>query len=200
MNRKHWDNIYNIISSDQVSWAQQEPKMSIEFIRSAGLPKTANIIDIGGGDSNLVDYLLDEGYENISVLDISSSALAKSRKRLGKKADKVIWIVSDITEFEPDINYDLWHDRASFHFLTTTESISKYFSIVKKHVNGHLVIGTFSETGPKKCSGLEIKQYSRASLAAEIEDGFEVVRCINKDHTTPQNTTQNFLYCMFRKL
>lgn len=200
MNKKHWDNIYDTKSSDQVSWAQEVPKTSLDFIRSFRLPKTANIIDIGGGDSNLVDYLLEEGYKNISVLDISSSALAKSKKRLGDKAKNVTWIVSDISEFEPDKNYDLWHDRAAFHFLTTADRISKYLTLVNKHVNGYLIIGTFSKEGPEKCSGLDIKQYSEVSLAAVLKEGFEKIRCINEDHNTPQNTKQNFLYCIFRKL
>ena len=200
MNKKHWDNIYDTKSSDQVSWAQEVPKTSLDFIRSFRLPKTANIIDIGGGDSNLVDYLLEEGYKNISVLDISSSALAKSKKRLGDKAKNVTWIVSDISEFEPDKNYDLWHDRAAFHFLTTADRISKYLTLVNKHVNGYLIIGTFSKEGPEKCSGLDIKQYSEVGLTKEFEEGFENILCVKEDHITPQNAQQNFLYCSFRKL
>jgi len=163
------------------------------------LAKTSEIIDIGGGDSKLVDYLLEEGYVNITVLDISAKSLDRAKKRLGNKADKINWIVSDITEFEPESNFDIWHDRATFHFLTTADQISKYLNTARKSVNGYLTIGTFSENGPKKCSGLDIKQYSEESLTKELKNGFDKIRCIKEDHTTPFNTKQNFLFCSFKR-
>jgi SAM-dependent methyltransferase len=163
------------------------------------LGKRAKIIDIGGGDSKLVDYLLDQGYENISVLDISTKALEKAKNRLGNKAEKVNWIVSDITDFEPNTQYDIWHDRAAFHFLTTTEQIEKYLTIARMSVTGYITIGTFSENGPTKCSGLEIKQYSEETLIAEFNKSFEKIRCIKEDHTTPFGTKQNFLICGFKR-
>jgi len=146
MERKnHWETVYETKQPNEVSWTQENPKTSIDFIRETQLEKSAKIIDIGGGDSKLVDYLLEEGYENISVLDISANALERAKKRLGKNAEKVTWIVSDITEFKPEVTYDIWHDRATFHFLTTSEQIKKYAEITQKWINGFLIIGTFSE-------------------------------------------------------
>lgn len=198
-NKEHWETVYETKTSDQVSWTQDIPKTSLDFIHSFGLNKTAKIIDVGGGDSKLVDYLLNEGFENITVLDISAKALEKSQKRLGNKSSQVNWVVSDITEFEPMTTFDVWHDRATFHFLTTTEQVEKYMTIARNSVNGFLTIGTFSENGPKKCSGLEIKQYNEQNLTAELENGFDKIRCIMEDHTTPFNTKQNFLFCSFKK-
>ena len=127
-NKNHWETVYETKNPDQVSWTQDKPTTSLNFIHSFGLTKTAKIIDIGGGDSKLVDYLLDEGFENITVLDISAKALEKSQQRLGDKAKKVTWVVSDITEFEPTTKFDVWHDRATFHFLTTTQQVEKYLA------------------------------------------------------------------------
>ncbi len=199
LNKNHWETVYETKNPDQVSWTQEIPKTSLDFIHSFSLPKTAKIIDIGGGDSKLVDYLLDEGFENITVLDISAKALEKSQKRLGDKATKVNWVVSDITEFEPPTTYDIWHDRATFHFLTTTEQVEKYMETARNSVNGYLTIGTFSENGPTKCSGLEIRQYSEQNLTAELNKGFDKIRCITEDHTTPFDTKQNFLFCSFKR-
>ena len=197
--KKHWETVYETKNPDQVSWTQETPKTSLELIHSFGLNKTAKILDIGGGDSKLVDYLLDEGFENISVLDISAKALEKAKIRLGEKANKVNWIISDITEFEPNITFDVWHDRATFHFLTTTEQIKKYMITARKSVSGFLTIGTFSQNGPKKCSGLEIKQYNEEELASELKDGFDKIKCFTEDHLTPFNTTQNFIFCSFKR-
>ncbi len=197
--KKHWQIVYETKNPNQVSWTQEIPKTSLDFINSFGLIKTAKIIDIGGGDSKLVDYLLDEGFENITVLDISAKALDKAKKRLGDKADKINWVVSDIIEFEPETTFDVWHDRATFHFLTTTDLVSKYLNTARKSVNGYLTIGTFSENGPKQCSGLDIKQYSEESLTTELKNGFEKIRCVKEDHTTPFDTTQNFLFCSFKR-
>ena len=199
-NRKnHWETVYETKSPEQVSWTQEVPKTSLDFINSFKLEKTAKIIDIGGGDSKLVDYLLEEGYENITVLDISAKALEKAQKRLGAKAKKVTWIISDITAFKPETVYDIWHDRATFHFLTTPEKIQKYIEIATKAVNGFLIIGTFSENGPLKCSGLVITQYSQDKLTTEFSEAFEKISCLNEDHKTPFDTFQNFLFCSFRK-
>ncbi|MDA3883883.1 MAG: class I SAM-dependent methyltransferase [Bacteroidales bacterium] len=196
---KHWETVYETKNPDQVSWTQEKPKTSLEFIHSFRLEKTAKIIDIGGGDSKLVDYLLDEGFENITVLDISAKAIEKVQSRLGEKAKKINWVVSDITEFEPNTTYDIWHDRATFHFLTTAEQVAKYMDTARKSVTGYLTIGTFSENGPKKCSGLEIKQYSEHELTSELKNGFEKLKCITEDHITPFDTKQNFLFCSFRR-
>ena len=186
--KQHWENVYATKEPHQVSWTQETPQTSIDFIQSFGLDKTARIIDIGGGDSKLVDHLLELGYTNISVLDISEKALEKAKQRLGENAKKVTWIVSDVTDFEPTQHYDIWHDRAAFHFLRTKDEIQKYLVILRKFVKGYVVIGTFSDQGPLKCSGLEITQYSESTMAERLSDGFEKLTCINLEHTTPFET------------
>jgi SAM-dependent methyltransferase len=163
------------------------------------LPKSAKIIDVGGGDSRFVDFLLDYGFENLTVLDISAKALERAKKRLGEKAKKVNWVVSDVTEYDPETVFDVWHDRATFHFLTTIEEISAYIGITKKAVAGFMTIGTFSDAGPKKCSGLPVKQYSECELQQRLDSGFKKIRCITEDHQTPFGTTQNFLFCSFKR-
>ena len=197
----HWDKVYNTKAEDEVSWFQPYPKTSMAFIELFNLPLDANIIDIGGGDSHFVDALLDRGYENVYVLDISVNAIERAKQRLGERASKVNWIVSDITEFEPPVQFDFWHDRAAFHFLATEEAVYKYVSIAEDAIrkDGYLVLGTFSENGPTKCSGLEIRQYSEASMSARFEVAFDRIKCIQEDHTTPFNTIQNFLFCSFKK-
>ncbi|MBX9851572.1 MAG: class I SAM-dependent methyltransferase [Cytophagaceae bacterium] len=197
--RNHWEKVYNTKKTNEVSWTQEKPETSLNFIRSFNLPKTAAIIDIGGGDSKLVDFLLEEGYENISVLDISEQAIERAKERLGTKADLVTWIVSDITEFKPVQKYDAWHDRATFHFLTSPEQINQYFDIAGNSVTGYLAIGTFSDKGPDKCSGLAIKKYSEEQLTQQFEKGFEKIRCLTEDHITPFNTIQNFSFCSFKR-
>jgi 2-polyprenyl-3-methyl-5-hydroxy-6-metoxy-1,4-benzoquinol methylase len=197
--KKHWETVYETKNPEEVSWTQETPKTSLDFIYSFNLPKSAKIIDIGGGDSKLVDHLIEEGFENITVLDISAAALLKAKQRLGEKGKKVNWIVSDITQFEPNTSFDVWHDRATFHFLTTPKQISKYIEIAQKSVNGYLIIGTFSENGPKKCSGLDIKQYNEEALTNELKNSFKKISCVTEDHKTPFNTTQNFLFCSFKK-
>ena len=197
--RQHWDKIYSHKQPNEVSWTQEVPTTSLDFIHSFALPKTAKIIDVGGGDSKLVDYLLEEGFENITVLDISTKALDKAKQRLGDKAKKINWVVSDITKYKPAISFDLWHDRATFHFLTTNNQVAKYMNIARSSVSGFLTIGTFSNNGPAKCSGLAIKKYSEEKLTAELQNGFDKIRCITEDHVTPFNTRQNFLFCSFKR-
>ena len=199
--KQHWENVFTTKAEDEVSWFQPYPKTSMEFVELFNLPLNANIMDIGGGDSHFVDALLDKGYQNIYVLDISANAIERAKKRLGKRASKVHWIVSDITEFEPPVQFDFWHDRAAFHFLTREDAIYKYVSIAEDAIkkDGYLILGTFSENGPTKCSGLEIKQYSEASMSARFEVAFDRIRCVFEDHTTPFNTVQNFLFCSSKK-
>ena len=197
--KSHWEHIYDVKTPEEVSWTQEKPETSLNFIHSFGMDKTAKIIDIGGGDSKLVDFLLEEGYENISVLDISANALVRAKNRLGNKAEKVTWIVADITEFEPTEQYDIWHDRAVFHFLTEENDIKKYQDLVAKAVKEKMVIGTFSTNGPLKCSGLEIKQNDETSLTSNFEANFEKIECFTIDHKTPFDTIQNFIFCSFNK-
>lgn len=196
---QHWEHVYETKTPEQVSWTQEIPQTSLDFINSFGLSKDARIIDIGGGDSNLVDFLLNEGYTNITVLDISEKALERAKERLGKRAMYVEWIVSDITHFKPNTSYDIWHDRAVFHFLTAPSEIADYISLANNHVKKNMVMGTFSKTGPLKCSGLEIKQYSEASMETTFEEKFEKIECLEETHRTPFNTTQNFVFCSFKK-
>ncbi len=198
--KNHWEKVYKTKLSHEVSWTQDVPKTSLDFIHGFKLPKTAKIIDVGGGDSKLVDFLVDEGFEDVTVLDISANALERAKARLGRIASQVSWIEGDITEFNSDKTYDVWHDRATFHFLTNADQIKQYFKIAQKVVDGYLAIGTFSENGPTKCSGLEIKQYSESELLDQFAQGFEKIRCLTEDHTTPFNTSQNFLFCSFRKI
>lgn len=200
--KKHWENIYQTKELKDVSWFQPTPQTSLDFFKDFNVPKTAKIIDIGGGDSFLVDHLIDLGYQDISVLDISAAAIEKAKLRLGDKANTVKWIVADVVNFVPTEKYDFWHDRAAFHFLTHEQDITKYLKTAHENINenGILLIGTFSEQGPTKCSGIEIKQYSEESMKQRLQDLFEKIKCITVDHQTPFDTLQNFVFCSFRKL
>ena len=199
--KKHWENIYQTKELKDVSWYQPTPDTSLDFIKQFNIPVTAKIIDIGGGDSLLVDHLLDLGYKDITILDISASALDKAKKRLGDRANKVKWLVADAATFQPAEQYDFWHDRAAFHFLTEEKEITCYIDTIQKSIKpgGILVIGTFSEQGPQKCSGIEIKQYSETTMTNRLKKFFEKIKCITVDHITPFNTIQNFIFCSFRK-
>ncbi len=200
---RHWEEVYAKKQPNEVSWTQERPETSLRFIGETGLPTTASIIDIGGGDSRLVDCLLGLGFTDLTVLDISESAIARARARararLGSLADLVTWIVADIEEFEPQRSYDLWHDRATFHFLTTAQQVEAYVAKASVAVTGYMTIGTFSENGPERCSGLPVRQYSEDELAHVLVAGFRKIRCAHEDHVTPFNTVQNFLFCNFGK-
>jgi|SRR6185312_6626557 len=200
--KKHWENIYSTKELKDVSWYQPTPTTSLDFLKQFNIAKTAKIIDVGGGDSFLVDHLIDTGYEDITVLDISSVSLERAKKRLGDKATKVKWIVADAATFKPTEQYDFWHDRAAFHFLTQDQDINNYVDTISQSIKstGILVIGTFSEQGPKKCSGIEIKQYSETTMTERLQKFFKKIKCISVDHKTPFDTIQNFIFCSFKKL
>jgi len=200
--KKHWENIYQTKDLKDVSWYQPTPTTSLDFLKQFNIPTTAKIIDIGGGDSFLVDHLLDLGYTDLTVLDISAASLDRAKQRLGERATKVKWIVADAATFKPTEQYDFWHDRAAFHFLTQEQEITNYIDTIQKSIKptGVLVIGTFSEQGPKKCSGIEIKQYSETTMTDRLKMFFEKVKCITVDHKTPFDTIQNFIFCSFKKL
>jgi ubiquinone/menaquinone biosynthesis C-methylase UbiE len=203
LNRKnHWENIYQTKALEGVSWFQAIPKTSLGFFDQFNVSKTAKIIDVGGGDSLLVDHLLDLGYQDVTVLDISEASLIRAKERLGDRSGMVKWIVADAVKFKPTEKYDFWHDRAAFHFLTEEKEIGSYLSTVQRNINprGILVIGTFSEKGPDKCSGIKIKQYSEASMTKRLKQFFEKIKCFTLDHSTPSGTLQNFVFCSFRKL
>lgn len=199
--KQHWEHIYQTRQPDQVSWTQETPEVSLEFIHQFQVPPDAAIIDIGGGDSKLVDFLLKEGYKDITVLDISQAAIDRARHRLGKEAGKVEWVVTDILDFRPKRKYQLWHDRAAFHFQTDPGKIQQYLNIVRNAVDGMVIIGTFSTEGPTKCSGLEVKQYNEGTMKAEFERNlFKNIECKREDHITPAGAVQNFIFCSFIKL
>ncbi|MBO9620251.1 MAG: class I SAM-dependent methyltransferase [Niabella sp.] len=199
--KKHWNSIYQSKTTNEVSWYEQTPTTSLAFFNQLQIPRTAKIIDIGGGDSLLADHLLALGYEHITVLDISEAAIQKARQRLGKNADRVQWIVADAAQFKPTEQYDVWHDRAAFHFLTDDGDISAYIDHAQKGIapNGILIVGTFSKQGPTSCSGIEIKQYSQRSITNRFKAFFKKIKCITIDHKTPFNTLQHFVFCSFRK-
>lgn len=200
-NRKnHWNNIYGNKQFKDTSWYEEHP-VSIELIKEMKLPLEAKIIDIGGGESFLVDKLIDLGYTNITVLDISKKALDKVKKRLGEKASLIKWIESDVISFTSSERYDLWHDRAAFHFLTSKGDIVQYLEIANKSIKekGSLLIGAFSENGPKSCSGLPVKQYSIGNMNSLFNPFFEKKECKTIDHRTPFETAQNFTFCRYEK-
>jgi len=199
--KNHWEQIYQTKKPDEVSWYQPMPVTSLSFFDQYNVPKEAKIIDIGGGDSYLVDHLLNLGYKDITVLDISESSLERAKSRLGNRSGLVTWIVADAATFKPIERYDFWHDRAAFHFLTKEDEIQNYIHTVHQSINpsGILVLGTFSEQGPKKCSGIEIKQYSETSMNELLKGSFEKIKCITVEHKTPFDTIQQFIFCSFRK-
>ena len=171
----------------------------MECIQTVTLDKGLPVIDIGGGDSLLVDALLEDGFTDVSVLDISEKALQRAQERLGTRSKEVSWIVSDVLDFKPEKKYALWHDRASFHFLTQQQDILRYTQLVNQVVSNTLIVGTFSTSGPLKCSGLPITQYDIESISANFSFSFELIQQAREIHTTPFDTTQAFIYALFKK-
>ena len=192
--KEHWDNIYSTKSLEEVSWHQPIPKISLDFILSLGLAKDSPIIDVGGGDSFLVDSLLNEGYTDLTVLDISKVAIERAKIRLAKNANKINWIVSDIINFFPERKYSIWHDRAVFHFLRKEKEINSYLKSLNSGTatDGRLVLGTFAENGPTRCCALDVKRYSFNDLERKIGDKFHIEKMINSIHQTPFKTEQSF--------
>ncbi len=199
--KKHWENIYQTKELKEVSWFQPNPHDSLDLIEKTSISKKAKIIDVGGGDSFLVDHLLDMEYEDVTVLDISEFAIERAKKRLGEREKLVKWIVSDIMNFDPPEKYECWHDRATFHFLTEEKEISQYVKTVSNCIkeDGNLIIGTFSDSGPEKCSGIPIKQYTEKTLVKVFSNTFQKLECHTIDHQTPFNTIQNFVFCRFKR-
>jgi 2-polyprenyl-3-methyl-5-hydroxy-6-metoxy-1,4-benzoquinol methylase len=198
---KHWEGIYESKQLKEVSWYQPKPQSSLELIQGFDGDKTAKIIDVGGGDSLLVDHLLAEGYADLTVLDISSKAIDRAQARLGGKANQVKWIVSDAVDFSPSEKYDLWHDRAAFHFLSDSKDIEQYVKIAHAALNtgGKMVVGTFSTNGPTKCSGIEVKQYDAGSMKQTFEQYFSPIDCSIHQHETPSKKVQEFIFCGFER-
>ena len=196
----HWEKIYDEKNEDEVSWFQKETNESIKMIQSAGI-ENPKIIDVGSGRSKLLKNLIEIGYNDLTYLDISEAALKKSKEFLGEQSYKVRWISKDVLSFKTDEKFDIWHDRAVFHFLNEENLIRKYIDIVEKNISesGHLIIGTFSENGPLKCSGLEVRRYSEKVIEKIFNRSFKLIDSFYYDHVTPFNSTQNFLFSHFIK-
>jgi len=199
--KSHWEKAYKNKSHDEVSWYQDYPDISLRLIASAKINSEGSIIDIGGGASRLVDYLLQQSYKNLTVLDISGNSIKQAKLRLGEKANEVNWIEADITNFSSQTKYDLWHDRAVFHFLTDSKDRKKYIDALKQSLkpDGQVIISTFSLSGPKKCSGLNIARYSPESLSKELGSDFKMIETVDEVHITPTKIKQNFIYCHFKR-
>ena len=198
-NKKHWENIYQKKEIDGVSWYQKVPTESLQLIKKYSISNSDKIIDIGCGKSFLADNLLELNYTDISLVDISSNALKEVKDRLQNKS--LNFIETDILNFNSNDKYDIWHDRAVFHFITESEGIKKYISLCNEYINkeGILIIGTFAEDGPLKCSGLEIKRYSVDQISNLFDENFELVESFKMLHKTPFDTEQSFSFCVLRK-
>lgn len=200
--KDHWERVYAGKASTEVSWYQQNPRCSLNLILETGVTPSQRIIDIGGGASTLVDYLLDAGYRNLSVLDIAHGAIEQAKARLGQRASRVTWLETDVTGFRPEQPYAVWHDRAVFHFLTDPLDRSAYVHAMASALQpgSHAIIATFGLGGPERCSGLEIVRYSPEALAAVLGDEFRLDRTASEDHLTPANAVQKFIYCRFTRV
>lgn len=196
----HWNNVYKEKSPTEVSWFEAEPQVSLDLIQSVA-PVGCSVIDVGGGASRLIDRLLDVGYGPVAVLDVSAVALEKAQARLDNRASRVRWIVSDILECKELGQFDVWHDRAVFHFLTDPAQRRQYVDLAARSLRpgGHLILGTFALAGPEKCSGLPVCRYDAAGLSAELGSRFTLLRELPYTHVTPAKKTQQFLFCIFRR-
>ena len=197
----HWENVYRTKGERDVSWFQDRPEISLELIKAAGVAPDAAIVDIGGGASRLVDALLDDGFVNLTVLDLSESALAAAKARLGRQGADVKWVAADVTAWEPAHTYDLWHDRAAFHFLTDPKDRAAYAARVSRAVRagGHVIIGTFALDGPERCSGLPVVRHDAASIGAVLGPSFALIESRNHAHRTPMGSIQRFQFSRFRR-
>lgn len=201
--KQHWEQVYATRAANEVSWFQEHAALSLKLIRNAGVPTSASIIDVGGGASTLVDDLLAAGYGNVSVLDLSAAALAAARSRLGSRSAAVRWIEANVLEFDfPRHGYDVWHDRAVFHFLTGEAERHAYVRVVLRAVKpgGLVIVATFAEDGPTQCSGLPVMRYSADGLHAEFGEPFLLLGHERESHHTPTGREQKFVYCFCRKL
>jgi SAM-dependent methyltransferase len=198
---QHWENIYSSKPFCEMSWYQDTPDQSLQLLKETGVATDASIVDIGGGDSLLVEHLLKEGYTRLSVLDISAKAIERAKLRLGTKAGNVQWICADMLNYEADTSVDVWHDRAAFHFLREEGEIKKYVDLAAKAVapGGFLIIGTFADDGPEKCSGIEIKRYSVPELTTTFATSFRLLKAISHLHKTPSGKLQHFNFCLFHR-
>jgi SAM-dependent methyltransferase len=199
--KTHWETVYTTKGENEVSWFQDSPALSLELIDLVRPAHDGTIVDIGGGASRLVDHLLARGFERVTVLDVSQAALDIAKARLGKRASKVQWIAADVTKWRPAQTFDIWHDRAAFHFLVDAADRAAYIARLKQVVapGGHVIIATFAIDGPEKCSGLPVDRYDAARLSEELGKGFELIHARRHDHTTPWKSEQRFQFCVFRR-
>ena len=199
--KAHWEGIYATRAATDVSWYQDEPALSLQLIGGVAPARGGRIIDVGGGTAVLVDRLLEFPFERIAVLDISETALGEARSRLGGRAERVDWIAADVTEVRDLGRFDVWHDRAVFHFLTDADDRAKYVELARRTVpaGGHLIIATFADDGPKRCSNLDVCRYNADSLRPELGQGFALVKEARETHTTPWGVSQAFFYGVFRR-
>jgi 2-polyprenyl-3-methyl-5-hydroxy-6-metoxy-1,4-benzoquinol methylase len=199
--RDHWTRVYEDKAPSDVSWYQAEPEPSLRALDRFGARPGSALIDIGGGASNLVDVLLKRGWQDLTVLDIAPTALDAARDRLGPAAEQVTWQVADITAWQPSRQYDVWHDRAVFHFLTEPEQREAYRRALSSGLapDGLVIIATFALDGPERCSGLPVQRYDAAMLSAAFGDGFRLVESWREDHVTPWGSSQAFTWCAFRR-
>ena len=199
--KAHWETVYTTKRENEVSWFQENPAPSLELIDLARPTPGSAIVDIGGGASRLVDSLLARGFNSVTVLDISEAALDAAKARLAERASQAHWIVADVTKWYPTQAFDVWHDRAAFHFLIDPADRSAYVTRMKQAIKpgGHAIIGTFAIDGPEKCSGLPVNRYDAASLAKELGEGFVLVDSRRHDHSTPWKSAQRFQFCIFRR-
>jgi cyclopropane fatty-acyl-phospholipid synthase-like methyltransferase len=198
----HWETVYQTKDTTKVGWHQTKPQISLDFIGKAQLAKDAAILDVGGGDSKLVDYLLADGFQDITVLDISETALEKIKHRLKERQVQAKFIVSNILDFHPEQKFSLWHDRAVFHFLTGEKEQKDYLSLVQESIasEGYLILATFSKSGPSICSGLPVQQYDIQDLEEFFSPEFQLLEGINYDHITPSGSPQNYSVCLFQRI
>lgn len=199
--RTHWETVYTTKADDAVSWYQETAAPSLDLLALVGATLGSGIIDIGGGASRLVDALLSSDYQDLTVLDLSAAALATTRGRIGAKSDQIDWIAADITIWRPTRTYDVWHDRAAFHFLTEPADAFAYVERLKLalRIGGHAIIGTFAPDGPEKCSGLSVSRHDAASLSAALGPGFEMIDSRRHEHVTPWGAAQKFQFGTFRR-
>jgi len=195
----HWENVYQTKSSTEVSWYEPDPKQSLDLILEAAGEKRGRVIDVGGGQSFLVDRLLNSRFKQVAVLDISNAAIEATKARLGERASQVDWIVADITETESLGEFDIWHDRAVFHFITDPVDRQRYMDLLKRSlpIGGHFIVGTFAKGGPEKCSGLTICQYDAAAMQEELGRSFVLIKCCEYLHTTPTGKSQLFFFGVY---
>lgn len=198
---EHWNQVYETKQSDALSWFQPAPLTSLTFLAAVGLGTGSCVIDVGGGDSRLVDSLLDRGLDCLTVLDISGAAIARAQTRLGARAPRVSWVVADATAEWAVPSVDFWHDRAVFHFLVEESDRARYVRNLRQGLKpgGYVLMATFAPDGPTKCSGLPVMRHSSESLHHELGADFELVRALVECHTTPMGTTQSFLFALFRR-